>query len=133
MRHLTLDEVLALHVYLMFEKWDEPYYGVRDEGLLESAVSRPLQAEHYGEADLCRLAARLWEGITVNHPFVQGNKRTAYAAMEIFLRLNGHACAATDDEVISICFGLATGQIRLEEATEWLREHIAPCNVESCT
>jgi len=123
MRYLTAEEVLALHCYLMSECWNEPLYGLRDAGLLESAVNRPLTASLYGNADLFDQAARLWEGLVANHPFLQGNKRTAYAAMELFLRLNGWMCDATDEQLIDMCLDLATGRIKSGEAVKWLREH----------
>ena len=126
MRYLTADEMLALHCYLMREKWGEPLYGLRDRNLLESAANRPLSAASYENADLFEQAARLWHGLTANHPFLQGNKRTAYAAMEIFLRLNGWACGAKDDEVVAVCLDLATGRLRAEDAAIWLREHTEP-------
>lgn len=124
MRYLTADEVVALHHYLMTERWQEPMYGLRDAGLLESAINRPIAAAHYANSDLSDQAARLWHSLTENHPFLQGNKRTAYAAMEVFLRLNGWDCNADDDGIIAVCLDLATGRFGAEEAAEWLRNHI---------
>ena len=123
MRYLTDDEIAALHIYLMVECWQERLYGLRDAGLLESAAIRPQNAAEYEDADVFNQAARLWEGITVNHPFVQGNKRTAYAAMEVFLRLNGWICDAPDHDLIDTCLALATGEIDAGGAAEWLRTH----------
>jgi death on curing protein len=123
MRFPTWEEVLALHLYLMAERWGEPMYGVRDVGLLESAVNRPISAAQYGDADIFDQAARLWEGITADHPFLQGNKRTAYAAMEVFLRLNGWKCSGSDDEIIALCLDVASGRTDSSRLAEWLRKH----------
>jgi len=120
MRYLTAGEILALHYYLMSQRWSEQLYGIRDAGLLESAVNRPISAAHYGASDLFDQAARLWEALSNNHPFVQGNKRTAYAATELFLRLNGWRISASDAEVIKIALELATGHVSADGLAQWL-------------
>jgi len=68
-------------------------------------------------------AARLWEGLTVNHPFLQGNERTALAATRVFLRLNGRRFAASDRDLIAVAFSIAQGQMDAEQIAQWLREH----------
>lgn len=123
MRYLSADEVLELHIYLMNERWNERFYGLRDRALLESAVDRPANAEFYGDSDVFELAAKLWESLSSNHPFLQGNKRTAYGAVMMFLRLNGWRCVASGEERISISFALAQRQVGVAEAAQWLREH----------
>lgn len=125
MRYLSADDVMALHVYIMRERWNESLYGLRDRALLESAVDRPANAALYADCDIFDQAARLLESLTVNHPFLQGNKRTAYAAAELFLRLNGWRCNADDIELISLCLGIATGDVKADEVTRFLRENSA--------
>ncbi len=101
--------------------------GVRDENLLESALARPQQLYVYGDPqpDLADLAATLAFGIARNHPFVDGNKRTAHVSYRTFLGLNGARLTATaEDKYLSI-LGLAEGKLKLEEFSEWLRRHLA--------
>ncbi|OFV89229.1 MAG: death-on-curing family protein [Acidobacteria bacterium RBG_16_70_10] len=83
-QHLSVDEVLAIHARLI-ERWGGAS-GVRDHGLLESALHRP-RTGYY--ADLAEMAAALFESLLINHPFVDGNKRVAFFATDVFLRLNG--------------------------------------------
>ena len=97
--------------------------GVRDEGLLESALARPLNAASYGEPDLAELAALYALGIARNHPFVDGNKRTAYVALELFLDLNGVDLTASDAESTVAMLDMAAGEFTDEEFTLWVREH----------
>ena len=87
-RYLGLADILALHELVMTRTGSAPA-PVRDEGLLESAVMRPQMAAHYEEADLLRQAALLATGISQAQAFLDGNKRTAFAACDVFLRLNG--------------------------------------------
>ena len=74
--------------------------GVRDAGLLESALAKPLNLAAYGEADAAALAAAYGYGISRNHAFIDGNKRTGFVAAELFLRLNGYKLTATDTECV---------------------------------
>jgi len=83
-QHLTVDEALAIHARLIERFGGRP--GVRDPGLLESALYRP-QTGYY--SDLAEMAAALFESLLMNHPFVDGNKRVAFFATDVFLRLNG--------------------------------------------
>jgi death-on-curing protein len=101
--------------------------GVRDRGLLESALARPRNAWTYGVADPCALAATLGHGIVRNHPFADGNKRTAFVAVETFLILNGLALSASDAESVVAMLDLAAGEMAEEEFADWLRSHTAPC------
>jgi death on curing protein len=100
----------------------EPY-GVRDIGLLESAVARPVHHWHYGEAEIVPLAVALLLGIAKNHPFVQGNKRTALVAADAFLHLNGYELAVPDDAlagpIIDVLSGIMTEEalVRLFDAS----------------
>ncbi len=97
--------------------------GLRDEGMLESALARPLQKYHYGEEDLFVLAAAYLFGIAKNHPFVDGNKRTAFVAADLFLYLNGYSIEAEQFDIIAFVLGVAAGEIGEEGATRFLRDH----------
>ena len=100
--------------------------GVRDIGLLESAMARPPNAASYGAPDVAALAAAYAYGIARNHPFVDGNKRTAAVISETFLMLNGHALTASDAELVVAILALAAGELSEEELADWFRAHIAP-------
>lgn len=98
--------------------------GIRDLTLLESAMARPMNVAAYGEPDAAELAAAYAFGIARNHPFVDGNKRTAAVVCETFLALNGWQLAASDAELVVIFLALAAGELAEEELTGWLREHL---------
>ncbi|NCT68336.1 MAG: type II toxin-antitoxin system death-on-curing family toxin [Rhodanobacteraceae bacterium] len=102
--------------------------GVRDESLLDSALARPLQLDAYGEPppDLADLAASLAFGLARNHPFVDGNKRTAAVLCETFIVLNGAHLAADDLELYPIYLGLAEGSLSEADFAAWLRTRIRP-------
>ena len=100
--------------------------GVRDEGLLESALYRPLQKEAYGEPDLCDLAAAYLFGIVKNHPFIDGNKRTAFAAADLFLYFNGLSIEAKQEEIIQLVLMVAAGELDETGAAAFLRDHVQP-------
>ena len=100
--------------------------GVRDEGLLESALARPQQRYAYGDSppDLADLAASLAFGLARNHPFVDGNKRTAAVACEVFIMLNSAALEADDHELYPLYLGLAEGSLDEAGFADWLRPRI---------
>ena len=100
--------------------------GVRDEALLDSALARPQQLFAYGDPtpDLAALAASLAYGIARNHPFVDGNKRTAAVACETFIRLNSGALQADDLELYPVYIALAEGSLPEDELAAWLRAHL---------
>lgn len=102
--------------------------GVRDESLLDSALARPQQAHAYGNPspDLADLAAGLAYGLARNHPFVDGNKRTAAVACEVFIELNGGTLQATDLELYPVYVALAEGSLPEADFAAWLRERIRP-------
>ena len=100
--------------------------GVRDVALLESALGRPRNLAAYGEPDLPALAAVLGHGIARNHPFVDGNKRTAFVAVELFLELNGHTLAADDADCVLVTLRLAEGLIGEDDFAAWLWDRIRP-------
>lgn len=99
--------------------------GVRDAGLLESAMARPQQLLAYGAPDAAALAAAYAIGIARNHPFVDGNKRTAAVVSETFLVLNGYALGASDAELVVAFLALAAGDLSEEDLADWFREHIS--------
>jgi death on curing protein len=99
--------------------------GVRDAGLLDSALARPRQLAAYGTPDVADLAAAYGFGLARNHPFVDGNKRSAFVAVELFLHLNGHMLQAGDADCVMVMLRLAAGEIDEPTITAWLRERIA--------
>jgi death-on-curing protein len=101
--------------------------GVRDPGLLASALARPRQLLAYSEPppDLAALAAAYAFGILRNYPFIDGNKRAALVAMRTFLKLNGHDLAASQEEKYRTVLALADGRLSEEEFAEWVRAHLA--------
>ena len=101
--------------------------GTRDEGLLESAVARARNLAAYGEPDLADLAAAYGFGIARNHPFVDGNKRTALVAIELFLLLNGVELQATDAECVLTILDLAAGKLDEAELAAWIRARTVAC------
>lgn len=99
--------------------------GVRDEGLLESALERPKNRFHYeGVDDVVELAATYAVAVSSNHPFVDGNKRAAFHAMTLFLRLNGLRLVADQADAARTIFGLAAGELDIPALTEWLRTRV---------
>lgn len=99
--------------------------GLRDEALLESALAKPLNQAAYGEPDACVLAAAYGYGIARNHAFIDGNKRTAFVAVELFLRINGWQLTASDAECVLTMLAVAAGDISESEFADWLRAHAA--------
>jgi death-on-curing protein len=97
--------------------------GIRDLGLLESALARPLNKFAYGESDLAALAAAYAFGIARNHPFVDGNKRAAFGAMIVFLGLNGVDLDVPPEDATAIILGLAAGDIDEDGLTRWIRDN----------
>lgn len=95
--------------------------GIRDEGLMDSALNRPRQHFSYGSGDLFFLAASIAFGIVKNHPFIDGNKRTGFLCAAVFLETNGYSFQATEEEVVERTLALAAGAIGENEYTEWLR------------
>lgn len=96
--------------------------GIRDEGMLESALARPQNKWAYGETDMAALAASYAYGIAKNHPFVDGNKRAALMAMIVFLRLNGIAFKPENAEAAAAILGLAAVEIEEDGLARWIRD-----------
>jgi death-on-curing protein len=97
--------------------------GARDAGLPASALARPRNLHAYGETDVCRLAAAYASGIVRNHPFIDGNKRTAFLAAYVFLGLNGLDLGADEVEAAAAMLMLASGDLEEEAFADWLRRH----------
>lgn len=98
--------------------------GVRDMNLMESAMARPQNVAAYGDPDATELAASYAYGIARNHPFVDGNKRTAAVVSETFLMLNGYDLTVSDAELVVIFLALAAGDLAEDDLAQWFREHI---------
>lgn len=99
--------------------------GLRDEGLLESALSRPQNLTAYESPDHADLAATYGYGLAKNHPFVDGNKRAAFLAVGVFLALNGWRLTASQAEATIAMFTLASGELAEAAFAEWIRRHSA--------
>ncbi|MGB8819171.1 MAG: type II toxin-antitoxin system death-on-curing family toxin [Rhizobiaceae bacterium] len=97
--------------------------GLRDEGMLESALNRPLQKLQYSDPDIFDLAAAYLFGIVKNHPFIDGNKRTGYLAADVFLALNSWSVEAEQEEIITFVLGVASGEIDEIGAAMFLRDY----------
>jgi death-on-curing protein len=100
--------------------------GVRDAGLLESALSRPQQLAHDGQPDVADLAASYPFGLARNHPFVDGNKRTAFVAAELFLALNRFELVADDADCVVTMLALAAGELSEAAFAAWVRQACRP-------
>ncbi len=100
--------------------------GLRDEGLFESALARPLNVAAYGHPDLAELAAAYGVGLAKNHPFVDGNKRVAFLAVGLFLAINGHRLVATQSEATLAMLAVAAGSLDEAAFAAWLRAHSRP-------
>lgn len=119
------DEALQIHE-LQIERFGGSR-GIRDEGLLESALARPINLHQYqGEEEVVRLAASYAFGLARNHPFVDGNKRTAFVVCALFLELCGRTMIASQSDVVKVVLGLADGSVSEDEFAEWLRGASAP-------
>ena len=118
---LDVDEVIDMHAEQL-AIFGGPG-GVRDRGLLESAILRPVNQWHYGQTDMAALAAAYAYGLARNHAFVDGNKRIAFHAMMVFLRLNGIAFAPDPAHASAIILSLAAGEVSEESLTRWIRDN----------
>jgi death on curing protein len=118
---LSKQIVLAIHDEQLAEHGGAA--GVRDEGLLESALARPLNHASYGDPDIAELAALYASGVVRNHPFVDGNKRTGYVMLETFLELNGATFPVSDADAVIATLKLAAGDSSDEEFIAWVRSN----------
>ena len=113
--------VLVLHDRLLAEHGGAP--GLRDEGLLDSALARPRQLLAYGDPDICALAAAYAAGLVHNYPIVDGNKRIAFMTAYVFLARNGSRVLASEAEATAMVIGLAAGEIDEAAFAIWLRSN----------
>ena len=119
----VLPVVLAIHEELIAEHGGRP--GVRDAGLLESALKRPLNHLAFGhKPDIAYLAAVLAHGVATSHPFIDGNKRVSAVVTELFLELNGYDLVADDSDIVLTWLALASGERDEETLAKWIRERI---------
>jgi death-on-curing protein len=126
MRYLSLGEIVDLHQALLEQTGGAT--GIRDLGMLESALAQP-RATFGGDdlhTTLIAKAAALGFSLALTHAFVDGNKRVAHAAMEVFLLLNGVEFSASVDEQERLMLDLAGGHVTREQLTRWLESHVKP-------
>jgi death-on-curing protein len=97
--------------------------GLRDQGLLESALARPQNLVSYGEPDVAACAAAYGYGLSRNHPFIDGNKRTAFVAVELFLFLNAYVLEAADVDCVLTMLRVAEGSISEKDFAAWIRQN----------
>jgi death-on-curing protein len=121
---LTLADLLEIHRQVLEATGGA--VGLRDSGLLDSAVHRP-RASFGGAAlypSLHEQAAALLHSLVSNHPFVDGNKRTGFTATDVFLRLNGRSLDASEDEKYDFVIQIASGQMAIPQIAQWIAEHL---------
>jgi len=116
---LTRGECLALHDMMLAQYGG--CSGIRDEGLLESALARPQQLHHYGSPNLAEMAAAYTAGIVKNHPFLDGNKRTGFMMGAGFLERNGCKFFASEADVVIRTLALAAGELTEAAYADWLK------------
>jgi death-on-curing protein len=116
--------VLALHEEHLAEHGGP--IGMRDYGLLQAALARPRHLAAYESSDIAALAAAYGYGLVRNHPFTDGNKRTAFVVTELFLALNGYILAAEDAACVITLLRLAEGSLSEKEFADWIRLHTIP-------
>jgi death-on-curing protein len=121
---LSRDAIEIMHQEQLLEHGGLP--GIKDDNALEAALARPLNKAAYGEDDVFALAAAYLYGLTRNHPFSDGNKRTGFLAAYTFLRINGHAFEAEQSAVVAFVLSVAAGEIDEEGATRFFRDFCVP-------
>jgi len=121
-RWLTREIAVVLQGELLAEHGGPA--GIRDDGALDSALSRPQQKHHYEQSDLFALGAAYAFGLSSNHPFLDGNKRIALAALDVFLQLNGWTLIASEVDAVSTILDLAAGTLTEESLAEWVRGNV---------
>jgi death-on-curing protein len=119
-RWLTYDQIIAIHSRQLRRFGGAA--GLRDEGLLRSAIERPINKWHYEQAELPELAAAYAFGLAKNHAFVDGNKRMAFMCMMTFLRKNGVRFAPDQAHATKIIMSLAAGEVSEESLARWIRD-----------
>lgn len=123
---LTMAMLQAIHADLIREHGGS--LGIRDSGMIESALARPQQKWSYAgeEADLASLAAAYGFGLAKNHGFVDGNKRVAFMSIYTFLLVNGLELEVDEPQVVAVMTALASGSLREDQLGAWIRTHCAP-------
>jgi len=121
-RWVALSAVLAIHEEQLAEHGGLD--GIRDRGLLESALHRPRDLQSYEQPDLADLAAAYAFRIARNHPFLDGNKRTSAVVTRLFLRLNGHDLDATQAQRLAIWLALGAGETTEQALADWMRSRL---------
>ena len=120
-RWISKQALLLLHAESLAEHGGGQ--GLRDDGLLNSALARPLNLAAYGEPDFAALAASYGVGVAKNHPFIDGNKRAALLATGLFLHLNGWRLTASQADTTLTMLGVAAGDLGEDDFAAWLRQH----------
>lgn len=123
-RWIGLEPTLLIHERQIAQHGGSP--GIRDRGLLESALARPMTLTIYGQPDLFDLAACYGWGLARNHPFIDGNKRTAFTVCMTFLRLHGQRPVASQQDLLTLFVGVAAGTVTEASLADWLRTHCTP-------
>lgn len=121
-RWVNRQVLLLLHEESLAEHGGAP--GLRDEGLLDSALARPLNLALYDDPDVADLAAAYATALAKNHAFVDGNKRAAFLALGMFLALNGHRLRATQVDATLTMLAVAAGEISQKGLSQWIRDHM---------
>lgn len=119
---LDATDALAIHDRQLAEHGGGT--GVRDIGMLESALGRPVNRWAYGEDDPAALAAAYAFGVARNHPFIDGNKRTAWVLARLFLAINGHSLSFAPEDAIATVLALAAGELAEDELADWFRTRL---------
>ncbi len=123
-RWVSRQVLLLLHDESLAEHGGDP--GLRDEGLLDSALARPVNLALYEQPDAASLAASYGVGLAKNHPFVDGNKRAAFLAVGLFLAMNGNRLQASQADATLTVMDVAAGVMNESTFAQWIRDHIQP-------
>jgi death-on-curing protein len=118
---LDRDDALAIHELMLAQHGG--LAGVRNEGLLESALSKPRNQSSYGSPTVTKMAASYAAGIICNHPFLDGNKRTGFMLAATFMELNGLTLTASEESVVQQTLGLAAGKLKEADYAAWLKDN----------
>ncbi|HKS18682.1 MAG TPA: type II toxin-antitoxin system death-on-curing family toxin [Bradyrhizobium sp.] len=121
---ITYEQAVAIHSRQLRRFGGAP--GLRDEGMLRSALERPINKWRYEQAELAELAAAYAFGLAKNHAFVDGNKRIAFMALVVFLHKNGAAFSPDPAQSTAIILSLAAGEVSEESLTRWIRDNWPP-------
>jgi len=117
---ITREECLAIHEMMLAQHGG--LAGVRDDGLLESALSKPQNLFAYAKPTHARMAASYAAGVILNHPFLDGNKRTGFMIAAVFLEVNGYELTATEESVVENTLALAAGTLKEKDYAAWLKQ-----------